>query len=89
MQMEQNKLEQTKIESEKDRQKDIEIALINAEAKQNPELDGFNMQKLMQDFELKQQELAIREKEVMDKSQIAQDKNNIAREGQNAKQSDS
>ena len=89
MQMEQNKLEQTKIESEKDRQKDIEIALINAEAKQNPELDGFNMQKLMQDFELKQQELSIREKEVMDKSQIAQDKNNIAREGQNAKQSDS
>ena len=81
LQMEQAKTEQQLIESEKDRQKDIEIALISAESRKNPELDSFNMQKMMQDFENKQRELDIREKELNAKISNDNEKNQIAREG--------
>ena len=79
MQMEQMKLEQENLENEKDRQKDIEIALINAEARKNPEVDSFNMQKLMQDFENKQRELDIKEQEISRKMDNDADKNDISR----------
>ena len=64
MQMEQAKIQQESLEKEKDRQTDIEIALINAEAKQDPASENFNLQKLMQDFEVKQRELDIKEQEI-------------------------
>ena len=81
MQMQQQQMEQDAIEKEKDRQLDIEVALINAEARKNPELDSFNMQKLMQDFENKQRELDIRERELSAKINNDDEKNQIAREG--------
>ena len=64
MQMEQARAEQEGLEKEKDRQTDIEIALINAESKQDPVSENFNLQKLMQDFEAKQRELDIKEMEI-------------------------
>ena len=81
MQMQQQEMERASIDKEKDRQLDIEVALINAEARKNPELDSFNMQKLMQDFENKQRELDIREKELGAKMDNDSEKNQIAREG--------
>ena len=81
MQMQQQELERAAIDKEKDRQLDIEVALINAEARKNPELDSFNMQKLMQDFENKQRELDIRERELGAKINNDNEKNQIAREG--------
>ena len=81
MQIQQQEMERAAIDKEKDRQLDIEVALINAEARKNPELDSFNMQKLMQDFENKQRELDIREKELDAKTNNDSEKNQIAREG--------
>jgi hypothetical protein len=81
MQMQQQQVEQDAIEKEKDRQLEVEVALINAEARKNPELDSFNMQKLMQDFENKQRELDIKEKELGAKMNNDSEKNQIAREG--------
>ena len=81
MQMQQQEMERASIDKEKDRQLDIEVALINAEARKNPELDSFNMQKLMQDFENKQRELDIRERELGAKINNDNEKNQIAREG--------
>ena len=80
MQMEQAKAEQELIENEKDRQKDIEIALIGAESRKNPEVDAFNMQKMMADFEMRQKELSVREREL--EARIADDaeKRSIDRE---------
>jgi len=81
MQIQQQEMERASIDKEKDRQLDIEVALINAEARKNPELDSFNMQKLMQDFENKQRELDIRERELGAKINNDNEKNQIAREG--------
>ena len=80
IQMEQAKAEQELIENEKDRQKDIEIALIGAESRKNPETDAFNMQKMMQDFEMRQKELSVREREL--EARVADDaeKRSIDRE---------
>jgi len=64
MQMEQAKIEQESLEKERDRQKDIEVALINAEARRDPAAENFNLQKMMQDFEAKQRELDIKEMEI-------------------------
>ena len=87
MQMEQMKMQQEALEKDKDRQTDIEIALINAEAKQNPEADSFNMQKMIREFEIKQRELDIKEQEIDRKMQgdnakidVERDKNVIQRE---------
>ena len=49
------------IEKDKDRQKDIEIALINAEAKDQTGKLNLDLQKMVQDFELKQKELDLKE----------------------------
>jgi len=64
MAMEQAKVEQESLEKERDRQKDIEVALINAEARRDPAAENFNLQKMMQDFEAKQRELDIKEMEI-------------------------
>ena len=64
MAMEQAKVEQESLEKERDRQKDIEVALINAEARKDPAAENFNLQKMMQDFEAKQRELDIKEMEI-------------------------
>ena len=64
MQMQQQQMQMDALEKEKDRQTDIEIALINAESKKDPSSDNFNLQKLMQDFEVKQRELDIKEQEI-------------------------
>ena len=91
MQMQQMQMEQEKLETEKERQKDIEIALINAEARQNPQLDSFNMQKMIQEFDLKKEELKLKEQEISRKIQGDLDKNNVEREKiakDNARQSE-
>jgi hypothetical protein len=80
MQMEQAKIEQESLEKEKDRQTDIEIALINAEAKQDPASENFNLQKLMQDFEVKQRELDIKEQEIARKMSADDQNAEIQRE---------
>jgi len=80
VQADQMKAEQESLDREKDRQKDIEIALIGAEASQNPEGNSFNLQKMMQEFELKQRDLDLKEKELDAKLGVDSDKNNIDRE---------
>jgi hypothetical protein len=75
MEADQLKQEALNIENEKDRQKDIEIALINAESKKDVEGNAMNLEKMLQDFELKQQELAIREKDLDEKQRA-----NLAKE---------
>jgi len=79
-QADQAKAEQESLDKEKDRQTEIEIALIGAEARQNPEGDSFNLQKMMQEFEVKQRELDLKEKELDAKLGTDSDKNNIDRE---------
>ena len=49
---------------EKDRQKDIEIALINAESKKDTEGHSLNLEKMVRDFEIKQRELELKEREL-------------------------
>lgn len=66
MQMEQTKMQQEAQEKDRDRQKDIEIALINAEAKdQNNRLD-IDLQKLVQDYDIKLKEIDLK-REALDK----------------------
>ena len=55
------------LNKEKDRQTDIEIALIQAESAEKNA--SANLQKMMQDFQIKQQDLAIKEKAIDAKSQ--------------------
>ena len=47
MEMEQMRMQQEALDKDKDRQTEIEVALINAEARQNPEADSFNLQKMI------------------------------------------
>jgi hypothetical protein len=77
MQLDQMKTEQESLDKEKDRQTEIEVALINAESKQNPEADSFNLQKMIKDFELKQRELDIKEQELNGKMQNDSNKNDV------------
>ena len=59
------KQEAESLEKEKDRQTQIEIALINAESKKDgPEETGFNMQKLIREHDAKNQEIDIKEREL-------------------------
>ena len=69
------------LENEKDRQKDIEIALINAESKKNTEGDAMNLEKMIKDFELKNRELDIKEQELYEKQRSSQAKESGDREG--------
>ena len=56
------------LEKEKDRQKDIEIALINAESKKDQEGHSLNLEKMIKDFEFKNRELDLKEQELMEKA---------------------
>jgi hypothetical protein len=50
------------LDKEKDRQLEIEKALIAAEAQDKS--SNNNLEKMMQDFQIKQQQLALKEKEI-------------------------
>ena len=80
LEAEQIKFEAETLEKEKDRQKDIEIALINAESKQDSEGHSLNLEKMIRDFELKQRELDIKERELEAKMRGDESDNNITRE---------
>ena len=77
------------IEKEKDRQKDIEIALINAESKKDVEASELNLQKMMQDFEFKQRDLDLREQELEEKRRGNMATENITRDANQVKREDS
>lgn len=62
MQMEQMKIEQEKIEKDKDRQVEIEKALIAAEAKDSTNKLQLDMEKMMRDFEIKEKEIQLKER---------------------------
>ena len=86
MEVEALKQDTENIEREKDRQKDIEIALINAESKDNTDGNTLNLEKMIQEFELKKQELSLKEQELELKTQNDQDSNQIKREDIKSKQ---
>jgi hypothetical protein len=55
------KLQQESLENEKDRQKDIEIALINAEAKDQTNKLNLDLEKMMKEFEIKEREIELKQ----------------------------
>lgn len=59
-------IQQAAIDKEKDRQLQIEVALIGAESSENA--NNISLQKLMQDFQTKQDELALKERQLEAKS---------------------
>ena len=76
------------IEKEKDRQKDIEIALISAESKKDTEGHSLNLEKMIRDFELRQRELDLKEQELAEKIRGEQVDENISREINQVKRED-
>ena len=66
MQMKQQEVQMMAAEKDKDRQKDIEIALINAEAKDESNRLNIDLQKIMQDYDIKQKEIEVK-KEALQK----------------------
>jgi hypothetical protein len=64
LEAQQMQLEADNLEREKDRQKDIEIALIGAESKDQTDANSLNLEKMIQDFELKKRELELKEQEL-------------------------
>jgi len=80
LQAQQQQLEADKIENEKDRQKDIEIALIGAESKDQTDANSLNLEKMIQDFELKKRELELKEQELELKMRGDMDSNQLKRE---------
>ena len=62
MQLQQQQLQQAALDKEKDRQVQIETALISAES--SDKSSNNNLEKMMQDFQIKQQQLALKEKEL-------------------------
>ena len=80
--------ESENLEREKDRQKDIEIALINAESKKDQEGYSLNLEKMIKDFEIKNRELDIKEQELMEKSRSSQSQEDINREANQVKRED-
>jgi hypothetical protein len=67
MQMQQQNLQMQLVEKEKDRQMQIEKALIAAETSVNG--NSASLEKMLQDFQLKQEELALKERELDIKAQ--------------------
>jgi len=61
MQREQMKLQQESLEKDKDRQKDIEIALINAEARDQTNKLNLDLEKMLKDFEIKEREIELKQ----------------------------
>jgi hypothetical protein len=80
LEAQQMQLEAENLEREKDRQKDIEIALISAESKDQTASNSLNLEKMIQDFEIKKQELALKEQELQLKMQGDMDSNAVKRE---------
>ena len=81
------------LEKEKDRQKDIEIALINAESKNDTEGTSLALEKMMKDFDIKERELDLKTAEFeekirgsVEKESIDRDSNTVKREGDQIKQ---
>jgi len=62
MQMEQQKMQTEMLNNEKDRQVEIEKALIAAEAKDQSDKLQLDMEKMLRDFEVKEQEIKLKEK---------------------------
>jgi hypothetical protein len=62
MQMKQQEMDRQALEREKDRQLEIEKALIGAEASEKG--TNANLEKMMQDFQVKQQELALKQRDL-------------------------
>ena len=89
MQAAQMQQEAENLEREKDRQKDIEIALIGAESKKDTEGHTLNLEKMVRDFEIKERELEIRQKELDEKSRGSQATENLTRELNQVKREDS
>ena len=77
------------LEREKDRQKDIEIALISAESKKDSEGHTLNLETMVRDFEVKERELELRQKELDEKTRGNQVNENISRETNQVKRDDS
>mgnify|MGYP003345601628 CR=1 FL=1 len=69
MQMQQQNLQMQLMEKEKDRQMQIEKALIAAESSFNG--NSASLEKMLQDFQIKQEELRLKEREVEIKAQEA------------------
>ena len=67
MQQQQAAMQQAAIDKEKDRQLEIETALIAAESRNTEGKDNVTLQKIMKDFELKEREIALKETELAQK----------------------
>lgn len=65
MQMQQQQAQMEAVEKDKDRQKDIEIALINAESRDQTGKLNLDLQKMVQDFEIKQRELELKQQALL------------------------
>jgi len=61
-QMQQQQLERDAIEKDKDRQVEIEKALIAAEAKDQSDRMQIDLEKMMRDFEIKEKEIQLKER---------------------------
>ena len=77
------------LENEKDRQKDIEIALISAESKKDVEGNNLNLEKMIRDFEIKERELDMRERELGERTRGGEASEDIARQSNQVKREDS
>lgn len=62
IQVQQQAIQQAALDKEKDRQLQIEVALIGAES--TDKASQANLEKMMQDFQIKQQEIAIKERDL-------------------------
>jgi len=80
LEAEQLKLQSENVEREKDRQKDIEIALISAESKDQSDANSLNLEKMIQDFEIRKRELELKEQELQMRMQNDLDSNAVKRE---------
>ena len=80
LEAQQMQLEADNLEREKDRQKDIEIALIGAESKDQTDANSLNLEKMIQDFELKKRELELKEQELELKMRGDMESNVLKRE---------
>ena len=80
LEAEQLKLQAENVEREKDRQKDIEIALISAESKDQSDANSLNLEKMIQDFELRKRELELKEQELQLRMKNDIDSNAVKRE---------
>jgi len=65
MQIQQQQLQLQQVDKEKDRQLQIELALINAE--NDDKKNSASLEKMMKDFEIKQKQLELKEQEINNK----------------------